>query len=371
MNALTIRKRFRALREFNGLSQEELSQVMGFNDRQTVTAIESGERKLSAEELIKAAEIFHESLEVFTDPLRLVGNEGRFSWRKHNEDDVQLNDFEDKAGCWIATYRHLKQLNNDPQELLLPRLGLTQDSSYEEAAEYGETIAKSRDLGDIPSKRLLSFIENEIKALVLYVDGIDGVSGAACQLSDLNTILINRNEVIGRQNFDLAHELFHLSTWDVMPPSHLDTGGRSKGKQRRVEQLADNFAAGLLMPSWSIKKCYENRGNEDIHEWLNKTANKFEVSSIALKWRLCNLGLLPNSEIELIDDERLKNNGKDQSLAGEGIKPLFSKQFIEVIGWGINEGYLSVRKASNVLGITVDALATLFTEHNCPIPFDL
>jgi Zn-dependent peptidase ImmA (M78 family) len=300
----------------------------------------------------------------------LIGNEGRFSWRKHTEDEFQLTDFEDKAGRCIATYRHLKQLKSDTHELFSKKLDLTKESSFEEAAEYGEKIAKYYDLGDIPSITLQSFIENTHNILVLYMDGIDGISGAACRLPDLNTILINRNEIIGRQNFDLAHEFFHLLTWDVMPPSHLDAGSKSKGKQHRIEQLAENFAAGLLMPSWSLIERYESRGESDIHEWLNQTADEYGVSSTALKWRICNLELLPRAEIGLINDERLRNNGKFDS-AEVKLKPLFSREFMEVIGWGIDNGYLSIRKASNVLGVTIDALSTLFEEHDLPLTFEL
>ena len=43
---------------------------------------------------------------------------------------------------------------------------------------------------------------------------------AACRLPELDVVLINRREVEGRRHFDLAHELFHILTWDAMPPEH-------------------------------------------------------------------------------------------------------------------------------------------------------
>jgi hypothetical protein len=42
-----------------------------------------------------------------------------------------------------------------------------------------------------------------IAILVLMVDPIDGVSGAACRLPELDVVLINRREVPGRRHFDL------------------------------------------------------------------------------------------------------------------------------------------------------------------------
>ena len=37
------------------------------------------------------------------------------------------------------------------------------------------------------------------------------------------TILVNRHEPRGRRSFDLAHELFHVLTWDAMPPERIES----------------------------------------------------------------------------------------------------------------------------------------------------
>ena len=55
--------------------------MFGFNDRQTVSAIETGARRVTAEELVLAVERLGAPLEYFTDPFPLVG-EGRSSWRQ-------------------------------------------------------------------------------------------------------------------------------------------------------------------------------------------------------------------------------------------------------------------------------------------------
>src|SRR3974377_1263245 len=76
-----IGARIKALREQRGLSQDDLARVFGFKDRQTVSAIETGERRVSAEELLLAVEKLGASLDYFTNPFLLVG-EGKFSWRQ-------------------------------------------------------------------------------------------------------------------------------------------------------------------------------------------------------------------------------------------------------------------------------------------------
>src|SRR5438477_10530450 len=75
--------RMKALREERKLSQDDVARLFGFKDRQTVSAIETGERRLSAEELITAVEKLGAPLDYFTNPFLLLG-EGRFSWRQSN-----------------------------------------------------------------------------------------------------------------------------------------------------------------------------------------------------------------------------------------------------------------------------------------------
>ncbi|TIV08554.1 MAG: helix-turn-helix transcriptional regulator, partial [Mesorhizobium sp.] len=57
MSTPTISIRLKALRRQRNLSQEEAARLFGFKDRQTISAIETGERRLSAEELVRAVEI--------------------------------------------------------------------------------------------------------------------------------------------------------------------------------------------------------------------------------------------------------------------------------------------------------------------------
>src|SRR5207244_8559877 len=56
MSTQLIGARIKALREERKLSQDDLARIFGFKDRQTVSAIEIGERRLSAEELLVAIE---------------------------------------------------------------------------------------------------------------------------------------------------------------------------------------------------------------------------------------------------------------------------------------------------------------------------
>ena len=56
MTAKLIGARIRALREDRNLSQEHVARIFGFKDRQTVSAIETGARRVTAQELLLAVE---------------------------------------------------------------------------------------------------------------------------------------------------------------------------------------------------------------------------------------------------------------------------------------------------------------------------
>ena len=67
-----IGARIKALREQRELTQDSVARLFGFKDRQTVSAIETGDRGVTAEELLLAVEKLGAPLEYFTDPFLLV-----------------------------------------------------------------------------------------------------------------------------------------------------------------------------------------------------------------------------------------------------------------------------------------------------------
>ena len=203
MTTNLIGARIKALREERKLSQDELARIFGFKDRQTVSAIETGERRVSAEELLVAVEKLGASLDYFTDPFMLVG-EGQFSWRQTNAGGIALDAYERVAGRWIAAYRELNSKLGEPKSLLRRRLGLTRHHQFEDAMVAGEQFAAEFQLGSIPAARLAEAMENELQILVLNVEAFNRISGAACRLPELDAVLINRNEVAGRRHFDLG-----------------------------------------------------------------------------------------------------------------------------------------------------------------------
>jgi XRE family transcriptional regulator, fatty acid utilization regulator len=371
MNEL-IGRRIKYAREKLGLTQAQLTEKLGLNDRQTIAAIEAGQRKVTAEELLRAMDVLGVDLDFFTDSYRLVG-EAKFSWRaSSNVQPEDLSRFEEQAGNLIAMYRRFGELQGVKTPILQYRLGLTERSSFEEAMSAAETLVVDWNLGGQPARKLESAIQENLGTLVLYVDAPSGISGAACSVSGLSTILINRNETVGRRNFDLAHECFHLLTWEQMQPQHTECVDQSlsgKGKHKRIEQLADNFASALLMPERVLNALWQKRGALDVNAWLNQTASIFYVTFSALKWRLINLGWLSKTEQSAIHDQVTMTANYPDSVKA---KPrLFCAEFVSRLHAALEKGQISVRRVATIMVMTIEDLAKLFSEYERPVPFEV
>jgi Zn-dependent peptidase ImmA (M78 family)/transcriptional regulator with XRE-family HTH domain len=359
--------RIKAAREALSLNQDQVCDALGLKDRQTISAIELGERQVKPAELVQLSRLLKRDIEYFVDPF-VVAGEAQFSWRA---DDAVPSDaldaFEARAGRWIGLLRFLRNRQAHAANPFGKVLRLTKRASYEDALATGEAVAQTLDLGCVPAHRLMEKIETVLDIPVLFVDAIapsqgGGISGATCHLPDLGVILIDRNEPQARRHFDLAHELFHVLTWDAMRPDHRESnssGARSKSK--RVEELANNFASALLMPRACLAKLIDDRRIGDVSH-LAEVANQLQVSASALAWRLFNANM--------IDATTRFALCQVTASACSALPPKrFSASFVELLHSGIHHGHVAARKAAKALDLTLPELSELFAEHSKPAPF--
>ncbi len=358
--------RVKSAREACGMRQEELSQALGFNDRQTLSDIENGKRSIKADELVRLAEHLGKDVDYFLDPF-VVAGEATFSWRVAPEiPEEVLDDFEARAGRLIGLLRWLREQQVGPASPLKTNLRLSIKATYEEAQDRAESLVRQFNLGPIPADRLAQFVEEELSFQVLHLDIPEGtsISGAFCHLNTLGAILINRNESEGRRNYDLAHELFHALTWDLMQPEHRETNSQEyRTKAKRIEQLADNFAAALLMPMESLTTLIDPSRRQDLAH-IAEVAARLRVTTQALGWRLFNLKWINDSTRAALSHERPARTPATQPNR-------YSLGFVAMLHKAIDGGRLSARKAAKALGMNLTLLAALFPEHGLAVPFEI
>ena len=368
MTTQLIGLRIKALREERKLSQDALARLFGFKDRQTVFGHRDRARRVTADELVLAVEKLRAPLDYFTDPFRLAG-EGRFSWRQTGVGSERLAEYERDAGRWIAAFRALAPRVG--REAPLMRRGARSCPAFPFRGRHAgrRAIRRRVRLGETPAIGLAEVMERELGILVLMVDAPDGISGAACRLPELDTVLIARREVAGRRHFNLAHELFHILTWDAMPPAHCEEAMETGGN--RVEQLANNFAAAVLMPAGALERFgdWSNLSEEKLIARLNIVADELHVTSSALRWRLVALGEMKPAVARSLPEAILCNNGRD--VVEDAPPALFSRPFVEVLALAIDGGHVSLRRVAGLLELTVEDLADLFAGHGVAYPVDL
>lgn len=352
--------RLTALREQKGLTQSDVARVLGLNSHQIVSSIENGSRTMKGAEMAALSAEFGVTPDFFTDPFRLVG-EGQFCWRQSNCSRQALFAYQNRAGRWLAGYRTLSQSHERPGPRERLSLRLWEKSSFELAMAEGERITVDYMMGDAPAVRLPEVMEEDFGILVLMVDADDGISGAACRLPEFDAVLVNRNENPGRRNFDLAHEFFHLLTWDKMPPSPIEDVSESGGS--RVEQLANAFASALLMPQQVLSRFGEWRrlGDAERAARMREVADFFRVSVSALHWRLVSLKLLSKAS-------RMLDVPPPSVQQQQDTPPAFSPAFMRVMATAIERGAISVARLAKLLEIPRHSLRGVFNAHAIAAP---
>ncbi len=356
-------RRVAAAREKAGISQVKLSQLLGFKNRQSLEQIESGVRKVTPDELLTIIETTQCDLDYFTDPFRLVG-EGAFSYRASGTKNSDLDRCEDIAGRWLALWRHLGTVRGEQPRALRPKLPLSTNSRFEDAQALGEALAQELKLGTVPAEKLEEAMVEQLELVVLHVDLPSGVSGAAIQLPMCDTILINRDEPPGRRAFDLAHELFHVLTWDAMPPDRVDRQAPRGYKGKRTEQLADNFAGSLLMPEGALRPLWNKKPKtSSLANWIQALAEHFKVSAAAVYWRLAALHCLDSETTP----KPVSGIGQDPVKK----RPLFSRPFMERMVWGVEHGEISVNRLLKILDLSLETFRETCAAHGVEVDIGL
>jgi len=294
-------KRIVTAREVAGFSITEAAQKLGFKNYQTLSAIEKGARKINAHELIVMARLYGRNLDYFLesdvapDPVPL--------WRKTAETDA--NRVQRQFLSFLENYSNLEHLLGLKRRWKDIQKNYDRDdfsvAGFERADKLGAEIHNFLDLGSRPSSNLLYVLENVLRFKILHLRLGDGISGASVVDNTLGVgILINAKDAPWRRNFDLAHELFHVITWNVFSLEEIGNGT----KKTRPEQYADIFASSLLLPEAHLLDILKETVTDNKVRLIDiiELAKDFGVSTDAIIWRLVNLRVFKKSQAQKVMD---------------------------------------------------------------------
>ena len=372
--------RVKTARLLAGWSQGELASRMGLEGGgQVVDAIERNRWHLQGANFNRLCEVTGRDGEYFMDPLLLSGEE-RFSWRAAPDTPEEaLEKFGQQASGLIGLLQWLYEREGLlPAALERPAVRLQRHSSCEDARAAAEGLALRLDLGPVPAQTLAEKVESELGVPVLLVDTATtyyecneagrGISGAACHLRDIHAhdqdvILLNRHRPPAIRLFNLAHELFHVLTWERMEPPRREPDGFGNGSEqngKRVERLADSFAAALLLPAYALDEWLDPARAGDLGH-LREVAEKLQVAPPMFGWHLFRTG-------------RIAAAARDQLAtlepqAEDSPPPLFSPTLLRLLHQVLDEGDISARRAAEATGLDMVEQAEMFVEQGFTRPY--
>ena len=297
-----IGERLRQEREFLGYKLHDVARKMGFENHQILGNIESGKRPLKAMELLQLSGLYGRSVEHFLKEHSEVVP--RVLWRDAAKTDETVL-AERKFIEICEGYRRLLRLTGEDRVadavscLAAPDKRTVLQRRFDYVIELAEQARKSLALGARPAHSLANVLESSFGVLVLYRNLKNAGSAASLSVGDCRAIVINSADAPWRRNYDLAHELFHLITWDLFSEEEIATPSKG-GKKSLVEQLADAFASALLLPEEEVRSEFRRRVVNKVITYISlvEIAREFKVSTEALLWRLTNLGLLRQKDVE-------------------------------------------------------------------------
>ncbi|MGJ8592203.1 MAG: ImmA/IrrE family metallo-endopeptidase [Aquaticitalea sp.] len=134
----------------------------------------------------------------------------------------------------------------------------------------------------------------KLKVELESTDFNDKVSGLFVMKHDTPYIAFNSNHSKKRRRFTIAHELGHFILHSKSKSLFVDKNksvmyrnSDSSSGEFLKEREANAFAAALLMPRKLIEEEIKSINDERI---INDLADKFDVSTQAISFRLSNLG---------------------------------------------------------------------------------
>lgn len=292
----TVGARICAARKAAGLSQRELAARVTAADRvdalspSALSRIESGQRRVASHELAELADLLGVAVDDLlgtrkrSAALVLAARVTQVSpadYRTVAERARQVLEADDLLSRIVPAGAPLSMSSVPHGDV-----SVTKDGGRELAKRAREALG----LGDGPIGDLTAIIEEHIGAHVLVEPLPPGVHGfcAVCPSADglpaAAVIIVNGDDVSGRQRFTLAHELCHLLADDPVDVEVLS----SQTEKSPAEHRADAFAVAFLAPEEGVRRAV---GSQPFDEALIRRMSRlFGMSHQAMTRRLEEVG---------------------------------------------------------------------------------
>lgn len=310
-------QRLQQARKRRGLTQADVADILG-SARTTVTAIEKGERRLKAEELIKLAGAYGRPVSEFVaarPPIESFEVQFRAAIKRSEKDEEKITavieDWEDLC----RNYLELEEIVEAPLAYNYPPEYQVVNLPADKAAESIALRERSRlGLGDGPLPLLRDVLEQEVGLRIFYLEMPSAFSEMYSYDQQLGGCMaVNLNHPEQRRRWSMAHGYLHFLAHRHKPVFHYF------GQYQRMpesERLAEAFAMHFLMPAAGLVKRFSafNASGKFTPADLCTLAHYYGVSVQALDYRLEGLGLLPAGTWDKLKDRGFRVRKAQEEL---------------------------------------------------------
>jgi Zn-dependent peptidase ImmA (M78 family)/DNA-binding XRE family transcriptional regulator len=352
-------KNIRTHRERLKLKQADLAAKMGFNSAETISQIERGDRDIKAWELVEL------SRHLFVSVSDIIGDQAPekqpvVMWRQSPADkEIREAQFL-KRYQQYALLEHLSGLKIGrplPQKSVNPKT-----LNFHTADKFALDLRREFNLGDRPAGDIERVLQNVLGVKIWYLEMDEG-SAASTYGSLGPAILMNTKEAPWRRNFNFAHELFHLITWESLPPDNIS---KMPGFWKRLEKVANVFASCLLLPAEPLMVEFNKyaEGGKISYTDLIGIARDFGVSTEALLYRLLNLKKISQKSLDkILQDPAFREIDRSTMRECWWYPPAIPERFVRLAFMAYQKGNLSRAKFSEMLDTSLLDLRKVLQEY--------
>lgn len=175
------------------------------------------------------------------------------------------------------------------------------------STSLSEILRHEWGMNNIAPANIGSLIYNNLRNLtLLWLPMNRNINGCCSKTKEDKVIFINTNHTIGRQNFTLAHELYHLLYEDI--DDFIVCGVKNNSKS---EINADNFATTLLIPDSGL---YWFKNKNQIEVWsledVIKCEQYYQVSHHTMLTRLKKLNWINQKQFDEFKQDIIQKAAK-------------------------------------------------------------
>ncbi|MCC3413499.1 MULTISPECIES: XRE family transcriptional regulator [unclassified Microcoleus] len=306
-----------------GMTQSDAANIIDVA-RTTIVAIEKGERRIKATELIKLARAYGRSVSDFVRSRPVIQPfemQFRAAYQRSEGEEVQIEPAIQQLEELCRNYLELEEIMSAPLPQNYPPECEVTNMPLKASAESIAVAERQRlGLGDGPILRLRDILEQDVGLRIFYLKMPPKYSGIYSYDERLGgCIAINANHPEERRRWSLAHEYLHFLAHRRKAVLEFE------GQYQRVpesERLADTFPKYFLMPTSGLFRrfndmCRTHGKFTPTH--LFTLAHYYGVSIEALAYRLEEMELVRTGTWERLRDRGLKVRKVQQELGLEDI----------------------------------------------------